>query len=174
MHETPRRNRGDGRATGQPQGLESETYFSVRRKVRDPRTPGRMARSAVTAGGSRIMRARASKSWSREFGRQKPRCDRPLNRCLLHLSSGQREHNRDLACDQAESSGCPPAWTPEKTTVHETPSRLIPWHPLAPHLGMYLAKNSPEPFARCGRQGTERITDPLDHHLLQGTRRASL
>jgi len=58
MHETPSRDRGDGRATGQPQGLGPEAYLSVRRKVRDPRTPGRTARSAVAAGGSCIMRAR--------------------------------------------------------------------------------------------------------------------
>jgi len=52
MHETPSRDRGDGRATGQPQGLAPEAYFSVRRKVRDPRTPGRTAISTVAAGGS--------------------------------------------------------------------------------------------------------------------------
>jgi hypothetical protein len=44
MHETPQRDRGDGRATGQPSrgtaGLGPEAYLSVRRKVRDPRTPG--------------------------------------------------------------------------------------------------------------------------------------
>jgi len=58
MHEAPSRDRGDGRATGQPQGLGPEAYLSVRRKVRDPRTPGRTAISAVAAGGSCIMRAR--------------------------------------------------------------------------------------------------------------------
>jgi len=56
MHETPSRDRGDGRATGQPQGLGSEAYLPVRRKLRDPRTPGRTAISAVAAGGSCIMR----------------------------------------------------------------------------------------------------------------------
>ena len=58
MHETPWRDRGDGRATGQPQGLGPEAYLSVRRKVRDPRTPGRTAISAVAAGDSCAMRAR--------------------------------------------------------------------------------------------------------------------
>jgi len=58
MHEAPQRDRGDGRAAGQPQGLGPEAYLSVRRKVRDPRTPGRTAISAVAAGGSWIMRAR--------------------------------------------------------------------------------------------------------------------
>ena len=33
MHETPWRDRGDGRATGQTQGLGPEAYLSVRRKV---------------------------------------------------------------------------------------------------------------------------------------------
>jgi hypothetical protein len=33
MHETLSRDRGDGRATGQPQGLGPEAYLSVRRKV---------------------------------------------------------------------------------------------------------------------------------------------
>ena len=56
MHETPSRDRGDGRATGQPETLQPEAYFSVPRKVRDPRTPGRTAISAVAAGGSCIMR----------------------------------------------------------------------------------------------------------------------
>ena len=62
MHETPSRDRGDGRATGQPSrgtaGLDLRRTCSVRRKVRDPRTPGRTAISAVAAGGSCIMRAR--------------------------------------------------------------------------------------------------------------------
>src|SRR5512139_1469859 len=39
--------------------------FSVRRKVRDPRTPGRMAISAVAAGGSCMMRARNPEDTSR-------------------------------------------------------------------------------------------------------------
>jgi hypothetical protein len=56
MHETPSRDPGDGWATGQPQGLGPEAYLSVRRKVRDPRTPGRTTISAVAAGGSCIMR----------------------------------------------------------------------------------------------------------------------
>jgi|GEM_PF-3385988 len=58
MHETASRDRGDGCATGQPQGLGPEAYLSVRRKVRDPRTPGRTAISAVAAGGSCIMRVK--------------------------------------------------------------------------------------------------------------------
>jgi hypothetical protein len=33
MHETPSRDRGGGRATGQPQGFGPEAYFSLRRKV---------------------------------------------------------------------------------------------------------------------------------------------
>jgi len=33
MHKTPSRGRGDGRATGQPQGLGPEAYLLVRRKV---------------------------------------------------------------------------------------------------------------------------------------------
>jgi len=33
MHETPSRDPGDGRATGQPQGLGPEAYLSVRRRV---------------------------------------------------------------------------------------------------------------------------------------------
>jgi hypothetical protein len=61
MHETPSRDRGDSRATGQPSrgtaGLGPEACLSVCRKVRNPRTPGRTARSAVAAGGSCIMRA---------------------------------------------------------------------------------------------------------------------
>jgi hypothetical protein len=58
MHETLSRDRGDGRATGQPQGLGPEAYVSARRKVRDPRTPGRTAISAVAAGGSCILRVK--------------------------------------------------------------------------------------------------------------------
>src|SRR5512137_51050 len=62
MQETPWRDRGDGRATGQPSrgtaGLGPEAHLSVRRKVRDPRRPGRTAISAVAAGGSCIMRAK--------------------------------------------------------------------------------------------------------------------
>jgi len=67
MHETPSRDRGDGRATGQPQGLGPEAYlFSTSQgelvlslSKEHPRTPGRTARSAVAAGGSCIMRARS-------------------------------------------------------------------------------------------------------------------
>ena len=40
----------------------SGVLFAVRRKVRDPRTPGRAAISAVAAGGSCIMRARGPDS----------------------------------------------------------------------------------------------------------------
>jgi len=58
MQETPQRDCGDGRATGQPSrgtaGLGPEAYLWVRRKVRDPRTSGRTARYAVAAGGSCI------------------------------------------------------------------------------------------------------------------------
>lgn len=61
MHETPRRDRGDGRATGRPSrdtaGLDLRRTCSVPRKGRGPRTPGRTARSAVAAGGSCIVRA---------------------------------------------------------------------------------------------------------------------
>ena len=39
MHETPSGDRGDGRATGQPQGLGPEAYSLVRRK--DGRLRGR-------------------------------------------------------------------------------------------------------------------------------------
>jgi hypothetical protein len=63
MHETPWRDRGDGRATGQPQGLGPEAYpFSTSQGTRpeDARLPARRAysserraaRSAVAAGGS--------------------------------------------------------------------------------------------------------------------------
>jgi len=62
IRETPHRDRGDGRATGQPsrgtEGLDLRRTCSVRRKVRDPRTPGRTTRSAVGAGGSCIVRPR--------------------------------------------------------------------------------------------------------------------
>ena len=52
FHELVSRNREDGRATGQPQGLESEAYLTVRCRVRGPRTPGRAAISTVGAGNS--------------------------------------------------------------------------------------------------------------------------
>ena len=69
MHETLPRDRGDGRATGQPQGLGPEAYvFSTSQGSRpeDARLParrassseGRTAISAVAAGGSCMMRAR--------------------------------------------------------------------------------------------------------------------
>jgi hypothetical protein len=40
--------------------LDLRRTCSVRRKVRDPKTPGRTARSAGAAGGSLIMRGRIS------------------------------------------------------------------------------------------------------------------
>ena len=40
-------------------GTGPEAYWLVRRKVRDPRTPGRRAISTVAAGGSCIMRAKS-------------------------------------------------------------------------------------------------------------------
>jgi hypothetical protein len=43
---------------GNRRGSELRRTCSVRRKGRDPRTPGRMAISAVAAGGSWIMRAK--------------------------------------------------------------------------------------------------------------------
>jgi hypothetical protein len=52
FHELASRDREDGRATGQPQGVEPEAYLKVRRRARHPRTPGRTARSAVAAGYS--------------------------------------------------------------------------------------------------------------------------
>ena len=72
MHETPWRDRGDGRATGQPQGLGPEAYwFSTSQGARpeDARLPARRAysskrraaRSAVAAGESCIMRARRAR-----------------------------------------------------------------------------------------------------------------
>src|SRR5512136_1333255 len=42
---------------GNHRGSDLRRTWSVRRKVRDPRTPGRTARSALVAGGSCIMRA---------------------------------------------------------------------------------------------------------------------
>ena len=43
---------------GNHRGSNLRRTCSVRRKVRDPRTPGRTARSAVVAGGSCVMRVR--------------------------------------------------------------------------------------------------------------------
>jgi len=42
---------------GNRRGLDLRRTVWVRRKVRDPRTPGRTAISAIAAGGSCIMRA---------------------------------------------------------------------------------------------------------------------
>jgi hypothetical protein len=53
FHELPSRDRKDGLATGQPQGLESLT---VRRRVRGPRTPGGTPISAAAVGDSGNMR----------------------------------------------------------------------------------------------------------------------
>jgi hypothetical protein len=76
MHETPERERGDGRAAGQPQGLGAKAYFSSTSqgaRPEDARLPARRgssserrtAKSAVAAGRSCIMRARAlSQEWS--------------------------------------------------------------------------------------------------------------
>jgi len=47
-----------------PQGVGPEAYLSVHRKVRDPRTPGRTAISAVAAGGSCIMRVNGCRTFS--------------------------------------------------------------------------------------------------------------
>jgi hypothetical protein len=52
FHELQSRDREDGRATGQPQGVGPEAYLTVRRKVRHPRTPGRTAISTVAVGDS--------------------------------------------------------------------------------------------------------------------------
>ena len=52
FHEWPSRDREDGLATWQPQGLEPETYLTVRRRGRDPRTPGRTPISTVAVGNS--------------------------------------------------------------------------------------------------------------------------
>jgi hypothetical protein len=90
------------------------------------------------------------------------------------LRAGQREHNRDVAGDQAESSTRRPSRSPGKTLVHGPPTPHILCHPFASSWACILQKKSPEPFAPCVPQGPERITDPFDHHLLQGTRRASL
>jgi hypothetical protein len=75
MHETPSRDRGDGLATGQPQGLGPEAYFfstsqgelvlSLPKEL--PRTAGRTAISAVAVGGSCIMRARRRRPRISEF-----------------------------------------------------------------------------------------------------------
>jgi len=54
MRGTPSRNREDGCATGQPQELGPEAYFSVRRKVLDPRTPGRMGPNLATRSRQEI------------------------------------------------------------------------------------------------------------------------
>jgi len=49
FHELVSRDREDGCATGQPQGIEPLT---VRRRGRDPRTPGRTVISEVVATNS--------------------------------------------------------------------------------------------------------------------------
>ena len=57
IHKLVLRDREDERSTGQPQGLESEAYLTVRRRVRDPRTPGRTVISAGTVANSCFIRA---------------------------------------------------------------------------------------------------------------------
>jgi len=50
---------------GNRRGSDLRRTCSVRRKIRDSRTPGRTARSAVAAGGSCIMRAKGDRLGSR-------------------------------------------------------------------------------------------------------------
>ena len=52
FHELSSRDREDGRATWQPQGLEPEPYLNIRRRGRGPRTPGRTPISAVAVDHS--------------------------------------------------------------------------------------------------------------------------
>ncbi len=52
FHELLSRDCEDGLATGSPQGVVPEAYLTVRRRVRDPRMPGRTAISTVAADDS--------------------------------------------------------------------------------------------------------------------------
>jgi hypothetical protein len=68
MHGTPERDRGDRRATGEPERLvpetclfttgQSELVLSLSKE--DPRTPGRTAIAASAASGSCIMRVKSA------------------------------------------------------------------------------------------------------------------
>jgi hypothetical protein len=60
MHETPSRNHGDGRATGQPQGLGPEAYLLTTPQGSRPEDAQKDSHIRVVAGGSGIMRARAA------------------------------------------------------------------------------------------------------------------
>jgi hypothetical protein len=66
FHESVSRDREDGRATGQPQGVGPEAFLNgtsqgelVLRLVKEhPRTPGRTAKSTVAASASWNIRAK--------------------------------------------------------------------------------------------------------------------
>ena len=61
---------------GNHRGSDLRRTCSVRRKVRDPRTPGRTAISAVVAGGSCIMRAKKELEGTVLAWRRKTRLER--------------------------------------------------------------------------------------------------
>jgi hypothetical protein len=98
MHETPSRDRGDGRATRSAGACVAcrATTGARTHKVRDPRTPGRTAISAVAAGGSCI--TRVNKTTLHQKG-NKAQQDCPLERSI-------RPGTRVL---QTQGSSLPPA-----------------------------------------------------------------
>jgi len=67
MHETPSRDRGDGRATGQPQGLGPEAYFfstSQGASPEDPRLPAVQNGAVPEAGSSAKQSASGATTFS--------------------------------------------------------------------------------------------------------------